>query len=186
MISKYYWDKDLEKQFYKLVEYDPVNEKVLGERDIDEGYTQRRILDLGKYRIDLCFNSTMDGVSYYALDITTGSGDSRKVKRVEIKEEGRSVYDISLMLPLDKKTVLFPANADKEAVFVVFVFIVMVAAAPKAVIPHKKLSTSSERNHLHILKSEMYQVIRSSCGILLFRMENMVLFQTKNRMRWSS
>ena len=59
----------------------------------------------------------MDGVSYYALDITTGSGDSRKVKRVEIKEEGRSVYDISLMLPLDKKTVLFPANADKEAVF---------------------------------------------------------------------
>ena len=112
-----YWDKDLEKQFYKLVEYDPVNEKVLGERDIDEGYTQRRILDLGKYRIDLCFNSTMDGVSYYALDITTGSGDSRKVKRVEIKEEGRSVYDISLMLPLDKKTVLFPANADKEAVF---------------------------------------------------------------------
>lgn len=111
------WEKDSDKQLYKLFEYDPVNEKILDERDVDAGYTQRRIMDLGKYRCDLCFSTTMDGLCFYTLDITTGSGNGKKVKRVEIKEEGRSVYDISLMLPLDKKTVLFPANADKEAVF---------------------------------------------------------------------
>ena len=100
------FDKERDKMVYTLFEYDPINEKFLSEREVDEGYAQRQILDFGKYKIDLCVEMDEQGISYYSVYITPDKGDEKKV---DIKEEGRSLWSTELALPLDNKTLLLVA-----------------------------------------------------------------------------
>ena len=111
------WDMELKKQIYKLVEFDPFKEKVMSERDVDEGYVQRQVSEVGDYRLNLCPEMTEEGLSYYALDIIKGTGANAKITRAELKEEGRSVMGAPFVLPLDKKNVMIPAAADSEAIY---------------------------------------------------------------------
>lgn len=76
------------------------------------GSAQGKSYTIGDYKIDTYLNWTEK--EYYTLYISSSNGDT---KQVDVKVEGKNVYEVSAVLPLGGDKALLPTNIDSQQAY---------------------------------------------------------------------
>lgn len=102
-IASSYWDKANKMTVYKEFRVDPNTVTVLEEREAERDILERSLYDFGDYRIEVNSLMSDDGNTYYEIQITKSDGS---VKKVELREEGKSFFAEPNFMPLNKTQML--------------------------------------------------------------------------------
>ena len=98
----------------KVIKYDLTTEKIIDESESEEEFFQKDTYDVGDYSLDVISQWTDDGNNYYKIDITSPDGST---KSAELKEEGRALYVLPILIPVSKTQVLAYTMADNDNLF---------------------------------------------------------------------
>ena len=94
------------------ISFDPATGKELETKKIERGNNSGRSYKVGDYRIDTVLN--WEAQEYYTLIINSPDGNQ---STVDIKKDGKNVYDLPAILPLEGDKALVPASIEREQCF---------------------------------------------------------------------
>lgn len=96
----------------KEITYDPATGKELETKTIDKSGNAGRSYKIGDYTIDTILN--WEAQQYYTLIINSPDGNTSSV---DVMKEGKNIYDLPAILPLENDKALVPAQVENEQCF---------------------------------------------------------------------
>jgi len=100
------------------IDIDPTTGNIIDTRESEyeegESNSVEKSFQIGDYKVDTSMNWDNNDESYYNLFVYSSDGDKQKVK---VKESGVSIYDIPVILALDKTKALVPASTNSDPIY---------------------------------------------------------------------